>query len=144
MMSTRERDGERGGGAVSVPAAIAVLALLVLIGMAVDGVRAAQAIATADAIAAEAARAGGQAVDLAALAEGASRVDPAEAAAASRAYLRSAGADGTVTVVGPDTIRVEVTVTRPTVLLGLAGHPEITSHGSATARLIRVDAGGAP
>ncbi|WP_298800735.1 hypothetical protein [Pseudonocardia sp. 73-21] len=129
---------------MSVPAAVVLLAVLVLLGLAVDGVRAAQVIATADAIAGEAARAGGQAVDVAALARGATAVDPTAAAAAARGYLKSAGVTGTVDLDGADTIRVEVTVTRPTVLLGLAGRPTITGHGSASARLVPVDPGGAP
>lgn len=135
---------ERGGGAVSVPAAVALLAVLVMLGLAVDGVRAAQAIATADAVAGEAARAGAQSVDVTALAHGSAAVNPAEAASAARAYLRVARVDGTVAVDGADAIRVEVTVTRPTVLLGLAGRPTVTGHGSATARLVPVDPGTAP
>ena len=56
--------------------AVALLALLAVIGLGVDGSRAAQGMATADAIAEEAARAGGQALDSAALHRGTVAVDP--------------------------------------------------------------------
>jgi hypothetical protein len=135
---------ERGGGAVSVPMAIAVLAMIAVLGLAVDGVRAAQGIATADAVAEEAARAAGQAVDLHRLAGGAAVVDPGPAVVAARAYLAAAGAEGSVRIEAPDRIAVEVTLRRPTVLLGLVGRPEIVSHGAARAELVAVPPGGAP
>ena len=98
---------ERGGGAVSVPVAVLLLALLAVAGLAVDGARKAQHIATADAIAEEAARAGAQAIDPAAAAQGVARLDPATARAAAQHYLDTATTDhalsGTVTV---DTPRV--------------------------------------
>jgi hypothetical protein len=127
----------RGGGAVTVPTAILALVVAVLSGLAVDGVRAAQGTVTADAIAAEAARAGGQAVDTAAIARGNPQVDPAEAAAAARSYLAAAAAHG-IAVVDGRTITVSVTLTSPTVLLGLVGRATITSHGVARAQLVPV------
>ena len=129
----------RGGGAVTVPAAILALAAALLSGLAVDGVRAAQATASAEAIAAEAARAGGQAVDTVAVTRGNPRIDPAAAVAAARSYLAAAGADGDAVVNGR-TITVSVTLTRPTVLLGLVGRASITSHGHAQAQLVPVGA----
>jgi Flp pilus assembly protein TadG len=131
---------ERGGGAVTVPMAVAMLALLAVVGLAVDGARAVQQIATADAIAEEAGRAGGQALDMVALQRGQVAVDTAVARAAVQAYLADAGASGEVTVLAPDRIRVEVTLSAPTVLLGLVGIPEITASGSAEADLIPVPA----
>lgn len=130
--------GERGGGALSVPAAISVLAIAVAIGLGVDGVRAAQGLATADAVAEEAARAAGQALDVTAARRGTASVDPAEAVAAAERYLDAAGVPGTVAVVDFRRIRVEVSITRPTVLLGLVGRPEITSAGQADALLVPV------
>ncbi|WP_214405757.1 hypothetical protein [Pseudonocardia lacus] len=137
-------DVERGGGAVSVPMAVAVLAMILAIGLAVDGVRAAQGLAHADAVAEEAARAAGQALDTAALIGGVAAVEPAQAAAAARSYLDAAQATGTVTVTAPDTIRVEVTLTRPTILLGLIGQDQITSRGSAEAILVPTVPGAGP
>ena len=64
LRGTRPSRGERGGGAVSVPVAVVLLALLAVVGLAVDGARKPSGSATADAVAEEAARAGAQAVDL--------------------------------------------------------------------------------
>lgn len=134
--------GERGGGALSVPAAISVLALAVAIGLGIDGARAAQGLATADAVAEEAARAAGQALDVAAARRGSAAVDPAAAIAAAQRYLDAAGVPGTVAVVDPQRIRVEVSITRPTVLLGLIGRPEISSSGQADALLVPITPAG--
>ena len=137
---------ERGGGAVSVPGAVRLLALLGVAGLAVDGARKAQHIATADAIAEEAARAGAQAIDPAAAAQGIARIGPATARAAAQHYLDTAATDrtlaGTVIVAG-DRVHVEVTLTAPTVLLGLAGIDTVTTTGSADAALIPTDPAGA-
>lgn len=135
----QERGGrERGGGAVSAPMAIATLALLAAIGLGIDGVRAAQGLATVDSVAEEAARAAGQALDIDQLRRGTTTVDPAAAVAAAQAHLAAAGVEGTVTVVGPLRIRVEARDTRATVLLGLIGRDEITSTGEAEALLVPV------
>jgi Flp pilus assembly protein TadG len=136
---------ERGGGAVSAPMAIAVLAVITAIGLGVDGVRAAQGLATADAIAKEAARAAGQSLDITAQRRGTTAIDPAAAVQAAKAHLREAGVDGTVTVVTPRRIRVDVRTTRPTVLLGLIGRRELVSNGTAEAELVAVPpTGGTP
>lgn len=135
---TDRGSGEQGGGALSVPTAISVLAIAVAIGLGVDGVRAAQGLATADAVAEEAARAAGQALDVTAARRGTASVDPAKAVAAAERYLDAVGVPGTVAVVEPRRIRVEVSITRPTVLLGLVGRPEITSAGQADALLVPV------
>ncbi|OZM77260.1 pilus assembly protein TadG-related protein [Pseudonocardia sp. MH-G8] len=137
-------NGERGGGSVSVPMAISVLAMLLVVGLAIDGVRAAQGVAQADALAEEAARAAGQDLDPRALIHGVAAVDAAAAAESARRYLLAAGVDGEVIIAAPDRIRVEVAVRRPTVLLGLAGQDELTSRGSAEAVLVPVLPGGAP
>jgi hypothetical protein len=136
-------EAERGGGAVSAPMAVALLALLAVIGLGVDGSRAAQGMATADAIAEEAARAAGQALDSAALHRGTVAVDPTATQTAARAYLAAADtADptrsitATVTVAAPDRLRVQVTATQATVLLGLIGMDTLTVHGSADAVLV--------
>ena len=136
---------ERGGGAVSVPVAVLLLALLAVAGLAVDGARKAQQVATADAVAEEAARAGAQAVDLAAAQRGQARLHPAAARAAAQRYLAATGTAGTVTVTST-WMRSPVTVTTPTVLLGLVGVETITSTGSAQAQLVATtpDAGGPP
>jgi hypothetical protein len=127
---------DRGGGSVTAPMAIAMLALIAVSGLAIDGARKAQQIATADAVAEEAARAGGQVVDLAAVQRGEAALDPDDARAAAQEYLSAAGVTGEVRVVAPDRIRVEVVLRQPTVLLGLVGIDEISATGSAEADVV--------
>jgi len=134
----------RGGGAVTVPVAAALLVIFAVIGLAVDGVRKAQGVATADAIAQEAARAGGQAVRPGPLVGGTVELDPAAAAAAAQQYLADAGVTGRVSVLGPDRIRVEVTTSQPTVLLSLVGVESVSADGSAEAVLVQTPAGAGP
>jgi hypothetical protein len=129
------RIDDRGGGTVSAPMAIMILAAAVAVGLAVDGVRAGQGVARADAVAEEAARAAGEAFDPVSLVRGRAVVEPGAAVTAARAYLDAAGATGTVHIVGPDRIRVDTELTQPTILLGLIGRPEMTSTGSAEAVL---------
>ena len=136
------RSAEGGGGSVSAPMAILVLAAALVLGLVVDGVRAAQGLARADAVAEEAARAAGQELDPLALAAGMPAVDPDAAADAARAYLAAAGATGTVDIIGPDRIRVDTTLVQPTVILGLIGRTELTSTGSAEAVLVTVNPDG--
>lgn len=137
-----EQDVESGGGAVSVPMAVAVLALFVAIGLGIDGVRAAQALSHADAVAEEAARAAGQALDVTQVRRGVVALDRPAAVEAARRYLALSGVDGDVTVIGPQRIRVQTRVSRPTVLLGLIGRSTITSAGSAEASLVPIRTGG--
>jgi hypothetical protein len=137
-------DRELGGGSVSAPVAVALLAMILVVGLAIDGVRAAQGLATADAVAEEAARAAGQGLDRGALVRGVAVVDPAAATSAAQAYITTAGATGTATVIGSDRIHVDVTITRPTVLLGLIGRDQLTSRGSADAVLVPTDPGDGP
>jgi hypothetical protein len=134
-MTTAARDRDRGGGAVAVPVAVLLLALLAVAGLAVDGVRKAQLLASADAVAEEAARAGGQAVDLVGAQRGVARLDPAAARAAAQQYLDATDTAGTVDVTG-DRIHVDVTMSSPTVLLGLMGMDSLTATGSAEVQLV--------
>jgi hypothetical protein len=143
MMLRHLRAGEAGGGAISVPMSVAAIAMIIAVGLAVDGVRAAQGVASADAVAEEAARSAGQVVDVSRLAGGTAVISPDAAAVAARTYLQAAHAEGEVRISGPTTVQVEVTVRRPTVLLGLVGVAETVSHGSAEAQLVAVDPGGA-
>ncbi|QJY47790.1 hypothetical protein [Pseudonocardia broussonetiae] len=135
-MTRTEDERDRGGGSVSAPMAIAMLALIAVSGLAIDGARKAQQIATADAVAEEAARAGGQVVDLAAAQRGEAALDADDARAAAQEYLGAAGVTGEVFVVAPDRIRVEVVLRQPTVLLGLLGVDEISATGSAEADVV--------
>ncbi|MEV5850421.1 pilus assembly protein TadG-related protein [Streptomyces sp. NPDC051985] len=125
---------DRGG--VTVFVAICVIALIGIIGIAVDGGSKMRATERADYVAGEAARAGGQAIDPAdAISGKAIVVDPQAASAAAQSYLRSAGATGTVNVSGDGkTLTVTVTGTYATTFLSAVGISSlsVTGHGTAT------------
>ncbi|MGW2827207.1 TadE/TadG family type IV pilus assembly protein [Streptomyces sp. NPDC001443] len=122
-------------GGVTVFVAVCVIALIGIIGVAVDGGSKMRATERADYVAGEAARAGGQAIDPAdAISGRAIVVDPQAAAAAAQAYLRSAGATGTVSVSGDGkTLTVTVTGTYDTKFLSVVGigSLSVTGHGKA-------------
>ncbi|MEU4095899.1 hypothetical protein [Streptomyces sp. NPDC026673] len=130
----RLRRGDQGGVAVFV--AICTVALLAIAGLVLDGGGKLRATERADALALEAARAGGQALDPADAVTGtAIRVDPAAAEAAASEYLRQAGVHGTVTV-SPDRSELTVVVdtTYPTRFLPVIGigSMDVNGHGTAT------------
>ncbi|MET7474654.1 Tad domain-containing protein [Streptomyces sp. NPDC005648] len=128
------RPDDRGG--VTVFVAVCVIALIGIIGVAVDGGSKMRATERADYVAGEAARAGGQAIDSAEAINGrAITVNPQDAQAAAQAYLRSAGATGTVSVSGDGTtLTVVVTGTYDTKFLSVVGigSLSVTGHGTAT------------
>ncbi|MFE6942226.1 TadE/TadG family type IV pilus assembly protein [Streptomyces chartreusis] len=130
----RARFDDRGG--VTVFVAVCVLALIGIIGIAVDGGSKMRATEHADYIAGEAARAGGQAIDPAdAITGRAITVDPQDAAAAAQSYLRSAGVTGTVSVSGDGkTLTVVVNDAFDTTFLPVVGigSLSVTGHGQAT------------
>ncbi|MER6186797.1 pilus assembly protein TadG-related protein [Streptomyces sp. NPDC001652] len=125
---------DRGG--VTVFVAVCVIALIGIIGVAVDGGSRMRALERADFVAGEAARAGGQAIDPAQTIPGeAVVVDPQDAVAAALAYLASAGATGTVTVSGDGTtLMVDVTDAYDTHFLSAVGIGSlpVAGHGEAT------------
>jgi Flp pilus assembly protein TadG len=133
-LPARCRDAERG--AIGVFLAVLVPGLLLIIGLAVDGGAKVAATQRANAIADEAARAGGQVLDVSAALVGQVRVDPAAAVAAAQDYLARSDVQGAVTVVDGDTLRVTTVVTEPTTFLGLIGISTLTVEGSGTADLI--------
>ncbi|MBY8889427.1 hypothetical protein K7472_31970 [Streptomyces sp. PTM05] len=123
-------------GSIAVFAAIVAIALLGIIGLVLDGTGKLRATERSDAIAVEAARAAGQAVDPASIISGkAVKVDPQAAAAAAYAYLHRSGATGTVSV-SPDRthLTVVVTGTYDTKFLSVVGITTmpVTGHGTAT------------
>ncbi|MCX4564391.1 Tad domain-containing protein [Streptomyces phaeochromogenes] len=134
MRLSRARWDDRGG--VTVFVAVCVIALIGIIGVAVDGGSKMRATERADYVAGEAARAGGQAIDPAEAINGnAIVVDPQDAQAAAQAYLRSAGATGTVSVSGDGkTLTVNVTGTYDTKFLSAVGIGSlpVTGQGKAT------------
>ncbi|MFC9409337.1 pilus assembly protein TadG-related protein [[Kitasatospora] papulosa] len=124
----------RDDGGVTVFVAVCVVALLGIIGLVLDGGGKLRATERADAVAFEAARAGGQAIAPGAAVSGdAIRVDPQ--AAAAYAYLGRAGVSGKVSFT-ENNARVVVTVTDSyaTKFLPVVGIGSMTvsGHGSAT------------
>jgi hypothetical protein len=133
------RDGGGGqAGRVSILLAVTLAGLLFIIGVAHDVGDQVRAALWAEQLAAEAARAGGQAVDLEAVAAtGEQRVDPVAAERAALSYLSDAGVDGQVTFSRDLTeITVSVTLTRPRVVLGLFGFGDYRVTRRATAQLV--------
>lgn len=125
-------------GGVTVFVAVCVLGLLTVIGVAVDGGSKMRATERADYIAGEAARAGGQAIDPAdAISGTAIVIDPLHAQAAAQAYLRSAGATGTVSVSGDGrTLTVTVTGSYDTKFLSVVGIGSLSVAGQGKATLL--------
>ncbi|WP_406410549.1 pilus assembly protein TadG-related protein [Streptomyces sp. NBC_01614] len=138
MSVHRLRDGARfdDRGGITVFVAVCVVALIGIIGVAVDGGSRMRAVERADFVAGEAARAGGQAIDPAKAISGeAVVVDPQDAVAAARSYLSSVGATGTVSVSGDGkTLTVTVNDAYDTKFLSVVGIGSLTvaGHGEAT------------
>ena len=128
----------RDDGSFTLFAAVIVPALLLLIGLGVDGGNGFRQAQLADSYASEAARAGAQAIDQASLLSGRPlSVDPQAATDAANAYLTKVGLVGSVSVdpVGR-VITVDVTVTYPTQFLFAMGIDTMTVHGHASAVLL--------
>ncbi|MFC0507438.1 pilus assembly protein TadG-related protein [Micromonospora costi] len=132
----------RDAGRVSIFLAVAMVGVLAVIGLSFDGAGQLRTLQRADNLAAEAARAGGQAIDRAtAIAGGPNRINQQEARAAVADYLAAAGTtDHTVSfpVVGGETlVNVQVTITYRRSMLGLFGFDDTVSvTGEATARAL--------
>lgn len=124
-------------GSLTLMLAVLMIALLALAGLVVDGGRKLDQAGQATAVAQAAARAGAGMVDASsAYRSGTYVLDQAQAIAAARAYLASAGYRGTVRADGAGRIRVTVTVTSRTLVLSLVGVDTMTSSGSAVASLV--------
>ncbi|MER7828100.1 pilus assembly protein TadG-related protein [Streptomyces sp. NPDC096097] len=132
----RRLQGEDGG--IAVYTAIVVVALLGIIGLAIDGGGKLRATERADAVAMEAARAAGQAIDPGAAVTGEGiRVDPEAAQAAAYAYLSRTGSQGTVGL-SEDRSRLTVTVqgAYATKFLSIVGIGTLSVSGHGSARLL--------
>ncbi|MFD4248286.1 hypothetical protein ACFWQL_00930 [Amycolatopsis thermoflava] len=120
-------------GRVSAFVVVLVSAILALAGLTLDGGLALAAKVRANGQAESAARAGAQAIDLAAYrSSGTLRLLPTQAIARAQAHLAAQGAAGTVAISG-DTITVTVTADQPTQLLGLVGITSLSVHGQGSA-----------
>jgi hypothetical protein len=134
-------EGHADAGRVSVFLAIALFAVVVIIGLVVDGATRLGAMQVADNLAAEAARAGGQSINQAqAIDGGPKEIDEAAATRAVADYLAAANVDGPPAqfpvVDGEKLIKVEVTFSYEPVMLSFFGWDTIEIRGEATARLL--------
>lgn len=124
-------------GQVTVFLVIIVVAVVMFAGLVLDAGLALAAKVRAIGEAQEAARAGAQALDLAAYrAHGTVRLIPDQARTRAVGYLASTGDSGTVSATA-DTVTVRVTAHQPTQLLGLIGIGSLTVVGSGTAHPTR-------
>lgn len=132
----RPLTGDDTGTVTSFVVVIAT-AVVLSAGLVFDGGLALSAKRQATGHAEEAARAGAQAIDLAAYrADGSLRLRAEQARLFARDYLTVAGASGTVAVAG-NTVTVTVTATRQAQLLTLAGIDTIKVTATGRARPLR-------
>lgn len=125
-------------GAITLWWVTLIAGVLILTGMVVDLGSKLRAVEAADAMCAEAARAGAQAVDPTKAIPGQGVVlDPGRAAAAAQDYLQHAHVRGTARA-GTDghSIQVDATVTHKTLFLQVIGITSLTAEGHASAELL--------
>jgi Flp pilus assembly protein TadG len=136
MRVTRGRET----GAVTVFMVLSATALLLLLGLVADGGGRLRALGRAQHVAAEAARAAANAIDVR---HGSVVIDRPAARAAAQAYLRESSSAGTVTFTGPRTVQVTATVTGTYLIFSLGGHGDyqVSGTAAATAELVTGDAG---
>lgn len=123
-------------GTVTLTVLVMMLGFAAMLGLLVDGNGRLDAREQADAIAQQAARAGGQAIDPgSAVAGGRIYVTPQSAAAAAQAYLHAQHMTGTVTVsANGETVTVTVSTTYTPLFLSAFGFGpwQVPGTGSAT------------
>jgi Flp pilus assembly protein TadG len=133
-------------GSVTLFFTVTVAGLLIMIGLIVDSGAKINLAQRSDDLAAQAARAAGQAVTPSTvITGGTATADPTRAVRAAQAFLTANGATGTVQL-DPDRqgVTVTVTLTTPTVFLGLVGMRQLTATRSVHARLFRSVTGELP
>lgn len=129
-------------GSISVMAILIAATVVVMMGLAVDVSGHVHAMQEARSVAREAARAGGQHVNVPTAIRGHGvEANPGEAAAAANTYLATAGTTGSAAVTSPTTIQVTVTSTYHTRFLSVIGISTLSSTGQADARITRVQDG---
>jgi Flp pilus assembly protein TadG len=133
LWSGLPRLGRDDRGSATAFGLFLIVVVLVLAGAMIEGGNAMSARGHATDIAQQAARAGADKLDLAALRnDGLVRIDPAAAQAAATAFLAQVGETGTVTAI-PTEVSVTVTVTRPGILVPILGIQTLTVRATATA-----------
>ncbi len=128
-VTARGSDAGSGGG-MSLMLFTCAVALVLVLGLVVDGGGKARAIDHAGAIASEAARAAAGTIT-----PGTGAIDPTTADRAARDYLAAAGATGTVNITGT-TVTVTATLHTTTVFLSLIGIDSFTVTGVGRAETV--------
>jgi Flp pilus assembly protein TadG len=124
----RKSDAGSGGG-ISLMMAIFIIALIMVLGLVIDGSAKAKALDRANQLASEAARAGLQAASP-------QGVDAGAVDAAVGAYLHAQGVSDFTSVVGNQQVVVTVTITQPTKMLSAIGIDSTTVTGRGTANFV--------
>lgn len=125
-------------GSLTIWMATASLAMIMMVGLAVDLGGQVHAQQRARDLAAQAARAGGQSLEAAPAVEGrAVRLDAVAARSAVEHFLATSGVDGRVAITGGEVLTVEVTDTYRPRFLNILGIDQLRVSGHASARLVR-------
>lgn len=136
-MRARTRD-ERGSVAVFV--VLLTVALLVGVGLVIDGGYALASRRELTTQAEQASRVAADALNEVSLRDGGDpSVDPVRARAAAESYLASVGAPPATITIDGDLVTVEISSSQPTVILSIAGIISIPVAGTGTARSIDAD-----
>ena len=125
---------ERGSASIWAILVIAG-AFTVLLGLVVDGGRVIDERVAASRAAAQAARAGADALSVVSVRNGSDAIDAEAARARAQTYLRRAGMDGTVSVAG-DRVTVRVTGESKNQILGVIGVASFPIDETESARAI--------
>ena len=133
----RLRRAGRDSGQVTAFVVVMTAALILMIGLVLDGGLTLAARERALGQAQEAARAGAQAINLAIYRQNGNLVlNPAQAEGDADAYLAGIGATGTVAATG-GRVTVTVTIVQPMQILDAAGLHAVTVHATASAVPVR-------
>jgi Flp pilus assembly protein TadG len=137
-LPARLERGDREQGSISIMIATGGIAMIILVGMAVDLSGQVYTQQHARDVARQAARAGGQQLQAGSAIRGHGAVaDPAAAAQAARTYLAASDVTGSATVTGADTVEVDTTAVYPCKFLGIIGINSLTVSGHAQSRVTR-------
>ncbi|MDP3893635.1 pilus assembly protein TadG-related protein [Nocardioides sp.] len=141
-MRIRSRHTDERGN-ISLFVVVIALGLFAMVGLVVDGGGKIRALQRAEAVAAEAARSGGQAIQIPSAVRGeGARINTAAARNAAQQYLNQAGVNGDVTIINGTRLRVTATTSHQPVFLSLLGTGPLTTTGTAEVRLAQT--GGTP
>lgn len=129
--AVRARGDDAGsGGGISLLLLAGGFALLLVVGLVVDGGAKAQALDRAGQIASEAARAGAQSIT-----DQGGRVNERASQAAVQAYLAAAQVSGN-SYLNENRVVVTVTITQPTIFVSMVGIDTVTVTGTGYADVI--------